>query len=49
MTIQNLDSMAKLVPLEAPWMAEDAKEWDETTLGQWIDKHLFTEKAKALL
>jgi monoamine oxidase len=31
-----LDSLAKEVPLDTPWTAKYAKEWDSTTLGDWL-------------
>lgn len=33
-----LDRMARKVPLEAPWEAPRAKEWDAQSFGAWLDK-----------
>src|SRR6266851_1593431 len=33
---QKLDAMAKEVPLATPWTAKKAKEWDATTVGEWL-------------
>ncbi len=44
-----LDTMAKQVPLEAPWTAAKAAEWDSQTVQTWIDRNLLTGDAKDLL
>lgn len=49
LAIKNLDLMAKKVPLDGPWKAENAAEWDMMSLGQWIDHHTLSKKAKTLL
>ena len=33
---KQLDAMAKEVPLSGPWAAKQAKEWDATTVGEWL-------------
>jgi monoamine oxidase len=32
-----LDRMAKQLPVDAPWTAKRAAEWDARTLGSWLD------------
>lgn len=49
LAIKTLDSMAKKVPLEAPWEAENARDLDALTLGQWIDKHTLSHTARKIL
>ncbi len=34
-----LERMSKKVPLEAPWRAPRAAEWDKVTLASFLDKH----------
>lgn len=43
-----LERMAKSIPLEAPWTARRAQEWDATTFGRWIDEHSFTAEAREM-
>ncbi|WP_312855805.1 flavin monoamine oxidase family protein [Nocardioides stalactiti] len=43
-----LERMARSVPLEAPWTARKAREWDATTFGGWLDAHTFTEETRQL-
>jgi monoamine oxidase len=35
------------VPVEAPWSAPRAAEWDAQTLHTWIERNLFTAEARA--
>ena len=35
--LRELDRMADTVPVEAPWTAPRADEWDRITVGQWYD------------
>ncbi|MFB7719289.1 flavin monoamine oxidase family protein [Nocardia sp. NPDC056100] len=43
-----LERMAKTVPLEAPWTAPNARRWDSTTFGQWIDANSLTKEVRLL-
>jgi monoamine oxidase len=43
-----LESMAKQVPLDAPWSAKRAAEWDAQSLGDWLDRNVRTKTARAL-
>ncbi len=47
--IVELDSMARQVPLDAPWTAERARKWDSQTFQTWIDGHMATPGGKKLL
>ena len=38
--------MAKQVPLDAPWRAPKAAEWDSQTVATWLNKHTHTGGAK---
>lgn len=41
--------MCKSVPFEAPWEAKKAAEWDRTTLGDWISRHVHSDQAREML
>lgn len=43
-----LDRMARQVPLEAPWMAPKAAEWDGQTFATWIRRNTRTAAARSL-
>jgi monoamine oxidase len=36
------------VPLDAPWSAKRAAEWDAQSLGDWLDRNVRTKTARAL-
>ncbi|MDW8106855.1 MAG: flavin monoamine oxidase family protein [Armatimonadota bacterium] len=40
--IAKLDKMAQQVPVEAPWRAPKASEWDSMTFASWIERSLRT-------
>lgn len=42
------DRLARRVPLEAPWAADRAEEWDAQTFATWIRRNVRTTKARAL-
>lgn len=44
-----LDELAKKVPLDAPWTADKAAEWDALSVQTWIDRNLLSRDAKSLL
>jgi monoamine oxidase len=46
--ITRLDPMAAEVPVEAPWKAPRAEEWDGLTLEAWKQQNLSREGAKKL-
>ncbi|XP_059163985.1 amine oxidase [flavin-containing] B-like [Physella acuta] len=43
------DQMGAEVPLNAPWKAPKAKEWDSMTVQQFIDKHAWTSAGRYLI
>jgi monoamine oxidase len=43
--VKLLEWMAGHVPLEAPWEAEHAREWDAQTLAGWVDSRLHVPSA----
>lgn len=43
-----LESMARQVPLDAPWNAKKAADWDAQSLGDWLDRNVRTKTARAL-
>jgi monoamine oxidase len=44
-----LDEMSKQVPVDAPWTAAKAAEWDGQTLETWIERHSVTERFRRLV
>ena len=49
LAVKKLERMAKQVPIDKPWNAAKAQEYDKQTLGAWIDRHLWTNTAQNLL
>jgi len=47
--VLRLDQMSRDVPLDAPWEATRAGEWDSQTLKQWIDSNSGTQRFKELV
>jgi monoamine oxidase len=47
--ILRLESMAKTVPLDAPWNAAKAPIWDNQSVQTWIDANLISGDAKSLM
>lgn len=47
--LRELDRMAATVPIEAPWKAPRADEWDRITVGQWYDAQGLSPVARSLL
>lgn len=48
LAIEKINKLCKQIPLEAPWTHPKAKEYDAITLHSWIEKNMFTKKAKHL-
>ncbi len=46
---RRLDSMARLVPLDAPWGARRAAEWDRVTFGEWMRVNAPSRGARMLI
>ena len=44
--VMTLDQMFKEVPLEAPWQAPQAQQWDAQTVQSWMDANMKHEGAK---
>lgn len=44
-----LNAMAKTVPVDTPWTAAKAQEWDSISVQAWIDRNVFTSNGKALV
>ena len=44
-----LDRMASKVPLEAPWQAPRANEWDSQTAWSWMRRNMGTRSGRAML
>lgn len=40
-----VEQMCKTLPLEAPWEAKKAAEWDRTTVAGWIEKNTLSKQA----
>lgn len=46
LTQLRLERLARTVPLDAPWEAAHAEEWDSQTFWSWIQEHVRTEDAR---
>jgi monoamine oxidase len=44
-----IDRSARKVPSDAPWTSKHAAEWDRTSIGDWLDKHVSTREGRTLL
>ncbi len=44
-----LEGLAKAVPPDAPWSAERAREWDDTTVADWLAENTRDEETKQIL
>lgn len=44
-----IDELAKTVPLDAPWNASKAVQWDNQSAQTWMDANLLSADAKTLL
>jgi len=44
-----LGRMCKSIPLEAPWEAKRADEWDAVTVEQWLKRNVHSKAARAML
>ncbi len=40
LVLDEFESMSKQLPLDAPWQASQAREWDRQTLSAWVDAQL---------
>jgi monoamine oxidase len=47
--ILRLDALSRQVPVDAPWRAPSATEWDSQTFDTWIQANLTTANGKASL
>lgn len=43
---RSLERLCREVPVDAPWSAKRAKEWDSVTAAAWRDQALFTENTR---
>ncbi|MDH6680086.1 hypothetical protein M2284_004311 [Rhodococcus sp. LBL1] len=44
-----LGELCKSIPLDAPWEAKHAAEWDRITLAKWLDDNVLSKPAHELL
>jgi monoamine oxidase len=44
-----IDRMARQVPLDEPWRAPKAEEWDGQTFETWIRRHVLTTTGRAMV
>jgi monoamine oxidase len=49
LAVQNLDSMSTTVPVDAPWTAAKAAEWDGQTLETWTKQNTANPKFQRLV
>lgn len=48
-TADALYRMAQDVPLDAPWEASKAREWDSLTLHRWLEANVVSPKARSVI
>jgi monoamine oxidase len=41
-----IDEMSTKVPIDAPWTADDAEEWDSQTLDTWLREHTVSPQTR---
>src|SRR5580693_4242484 len=41
--------MCRSIPLQAPWQARKAADWDQLSLAAWLDKNLLSQQARDML
>jgi len=41
--------MCRSIPLQAPWQARRAAEWDQISLAAWLDKNIMSQQARDML
>jgi monoamine oxidase len=49
LVVQQLDSMASSVPVDAPWNASSAADWDGQTLETWVKNNSASDKFRRLV
>jgi monoamine oxidase len=49
LAVQQLDSMASSVPVDAPWNASSAADWDGQTLETWVKANSASDKFRRLV
>jgi monoamine oxidase len=49
LVVQNLDQMSTTVPVDAPWNASKAAEWDGQTLETWVKANSASDKFRRLV
>jgi monoamine oxidase len=47
-TLPQIDNMAKTVPLDAPWTAPNAIQWDSVTADTWAQQNISTAEGRSL-
>nr|UXK97412.1 monoamine oxidase [Haliotis discus hannai] len=46
---RTIDRLGEEIPLDAPWTAPHAAEWDSMTMQQFFDKHCWTRSTKTFM
>jgi monoamine oxidase len=41
--------MCRSIPLQAPWQARKAAEWDQISLAAWLEKNILSQQARDML
>jgi len=44
-----VEKMCKSIPLDAPWEAKEAAEWDRISVAEWIEKNSMSKQANEML
>lgn len=48
-TIRQIERLCRQVPLDRPFTAAHAQEWDQITVEQWMQRHVRTSDARSVL
>ncbi|SOJ56843.1 Putative flavin-containing monoamine oxidase AofH [Mycobacterium simulans] len=47
--ILRMETMAKQLPLDAPWEARKARECDSITVGDWLNRNMVSNNARGMM
>jgi monoamine oxidase len=47
--LRAVEKMSQAIPLESPWEAKQAAEWDRISLGEWIEQNTMSKTAAEML
>lgn len=47
--IWQLEAAARRLPADAPWTADDAEQWDQLSVAQWLQDRVWSRDARSLI